>query len=103
MLPWEEEEESVQRTGPVTGRSYSTKMGDKYVMEGVIGRGQSGVVSQCRHKESGRVFACKTVYKAPLIADNRLDELKREVRIASRYTEVAGAWGEGERRVGTPH
>ena len=45
----------------------------------MIGRGQSGVVKRCTHKESGKSFACKTVYKEPLIAEGRLDELKREV------------------------
>ena len=82
LLPsgWADGEEDTPRTGPVTGRPYSDRMGDSYVMGGVIGRGQSGVVKRCTHKESGKAFACKTVYKEPLVVEGRLDELKREVR-----------------------
>ena len=94
LLPWMEEREGVNLVGPVTGRSYSERVGDEYVMEGVVGRGQSGVVSQCRHKDSGRELACKTVYKAPLVAEDRQGELKREVRAQAGKLGVGGR-GEG--------
>ena len=89
---WLVGKEGPYLTGPVTGRPYSERMGDEYAMEGVIGRGQSGVVSRCRHRASGRAFACKTVFKAPLMAEDRLDELKREVR----WEVEAGEWIRGK-------
>ena len=55
------------------------------MFEEVIGRGQSGVVAVCRHRESGKAFACKTVLKEPLILEGRLDELKREVGLLHMF------------------
>ena len=84
LLPNADGKRDLHLFGPVTGRPYSERMGDQYVMEGVIGRGQTGTVQQCRHRESGRAFACKTVYKAPFLAEDRLEDLKREVRWHAR-------------------
>jgi len=50
-----------------------------YELQGVIGRGQMGIVSRCRHKATGRVFACKTLVKQSMDSAKSRLEAQREV------------------------
>lgn len=51
-----------------------------YELQGVIGRGQSGIVSRVRHKSTGQVFACKTLVKQSMDSARSRLEAQREVR-----------------------
>jgi serine/threonine protein kinase len=50
----------------------------KYELLNVLGAGTFGIVRKCRHKESGEVFAVKTIQKSK-VPD--LNILKREIEI----------------------
>lgn len=65
--------------GPVTGRQYLDRIQDYYTLDEAIGRGQSGFVCACTQRSTGQRFACKTVAKAHLEEEGRLEELRREV------------------------
>ena len=69
------------------------KIDRKYALEGMIGQGQSGMVSRCRHRESERRFACKTIMKKALVMDGRMGEVYNEVSGA----KCGGGGGEGGR------
>ncbi|RAL43111.1 hypothetical protein DM860_009893 [Cuscuta australis] len=57
-----------------------------------LGRGSFGVVHVCADWNSGRQFACKTVWKANLIRDNnqngQIEDLRNEVAIMRRLKDA---------------
>ena len=53
-----------------------------YRIGNLLGKGVSGTVSECTHKESGITFACKSISKASFyLNDNAAEELHREVTV----------------------
>lgn len=46
----------------VLGRE-TPPLADKYNLGRVLGKGKFGLVRECTSKETGEVFACKTIYK----------------------------------------
>ena len=67
--------------GTVTGKKYSAvKLSQLYVVEEFVGRGQSGVISACRHRFTGNRFACKSLLKETMKSEGRMEEVQREVR-----------------------
>ena len=68
--------------GTVTGKKYSAvKLSQLYVVEEFVGRGQSGVISACRHRCTGNRFACKSLLKETMKSEGRMEEVQREVRL----------------------
>lgn len=66
--------------GTITGRRYSTvRLENLYQMDGLIGRGQSGIISLCHNKRTGAKFACKSLYKKSMRSEGTFDETRREV------------------------
>lgn len=65
----------------------NTQVRDKYDLQGgkdgVLGEGLCGKVVVATHKKTGRKYACK-VLKLNRIDTERLEELRREIRIMMR-------------------
>jgi len=63
--------------GTITGRRYSTvRLENLYQMDGLIGRGQSGIISLCHNKRTGAKFACKSLYKKSMRSEGTFDETR---------------------------
>lgn len=66
---------------------FRTNLEELYDVVKEVGRGAHGIVAQVEHKASGRMFACKTIPKAPtpgLTPDKQQEHfanIKREVLV----------------------
>lgn len=66
---------------------FRTNLEELYDVIKEVGRGANGIVAQVQHKASGRMFACKTIPKAPtpgLTAEKQLEHIaniKREISV----------------------
>lgn len=56
-----------------------------------IGRGATGVVTQCMDKRTNRLAACKTVLKSSLHTSSDAEDLKRELHILKQMQEGPSA------------
>ncbi|CAI7856853.1 unnamed protein product [Closterium sp. NIES-54] len=71
---------------------------DHYDVGDEIGRGQYGVVRECREHATGRSFACKSIAKSLLATHDSREAVRREVAIMRRLAgcpgvvSLAGAW-----------
>ncbi|GJP47467.1 hypothetical protein CLOM_g6652 [Closterium sp. NIES-68] len=76
----------------------SGTLSDSYDLGPEIGRGQYGVVRECRERATGRRFACKSIAKASLATRDSRDAVRREVAIMRRLAgcpgvvSLAGVW-----------
>ena len=76
--PAEDSDESRPR-----GARRGDVIGERYVVDGQIGRGGMGRIMRVRHKVLGKAFALKLI-KAPIATDRRIREMfYREARLAS--------------------
>ena len=52
---------------------------DRYELGELLGDGMSGEVRRCREKNSGRMWACKTIFKVKLLCKEDVHALKMEI------------------------
>jgi hypothetical protein len=85
---------------PVVG----TVLGDKYVVEGVLGRGGMGIVLAARHRDLDQRFAIKCLLPHALAVPEVVERFGREARAAARIhgEHVARVLDVGRFPDGTP-
>ena len=85
---------------PVVG----TILGDKYVVEGVLGRGGMGIVLAARHRDLDQRFAIKCLLPHALAVPEVVERFGREARAAARIhgEHVARVLDVGRFADGTP-
>lgn len=52
-----------------------------YELSKVLGEGSSGIIHKCIHKETGIVYACKTIFKSKLLCPEAVDDVQNEVKV----------------------
>ncbi len=87
-------------TEPVVG----TVLGDKYVVEGILGRGGMGIVVAARHRDLDQRFAIKCLLPHALANPEVVERFGREARAAARIQgeHVARVLDVGRFPDGTP-
>ncbi|XP_020205845.2 calcium-dependent protein kinase 11 [Cajanus cajan] len=60
---------------------------EHYVVGKVVGRGHLATTFACTHKETRKVFACKTIPKAKLLSQEDCNDVWREIQIMHHLSE----------------
>jgi eukaryotic-like serine/threonine-protein kinase len=76
-------EEEIARGGEVQPAKRGDVIGDRYVVEGQIGRGGMGRVLQVRHSVLGKLFALKLPKRNRVAAPGLRERFHREAKVAS--------------------
>ncbi|KAL9395144.1 hypothetical protein Peur_014429 [Populus x canadensis] len=76
---------SSSNIGPILGKPY-VEITTIYDLDKELGRGQFGITYLCTEKESGRMYACKSISRRKLVKVKDIEDVKREILILQHLT-----------------
>ncbi len=79
-LPGQPRQKKPVNTSNMLGLGFRDVNSD-YELGDLVGEGAFGVVRRCTHRQTGRVYACKTVVKNQLKRRADVEDVRREVQI----------------------